>query len=81
MGRVFEGGPCESFVPGFHQRVQIWRLLLLLSRVLKTHQRPGRKRERKGAGVWVYRGEKKRKKEERELWERDLNETAGKDRS
>lgn len=28
-GRVFEGGLCESLIPRFHQRVQIWRHLLL----------------------------------------------------
>lgn len=28
-GRVFDGGLCESLIPWFHQRVQIWRHLLL----------------------------------------------------
>jgi len=27
-GSVLEGGSCESLVPRFHQRVQIWRHLL-----------------------------------------------------
>lgn len=54
-GRVFEGGSCESLIPRFHQRVQIWRLLLLSSPVLKTRHGPGRKLEdRKGKG---WRGE------------------------
>lgn len=28
-GRVVEGGLCESLIPQFHQRVQIWTHLLL----------------------------------------------------
>lgn len=28
-GKAFEGGSCESLIPRFHQRVQIWRHLLL----------------------------------------------------
>lgn len=28
-GRVVEGGSCESLIPQFHQRVQIWTHLLL----------------------------------------------------
>lgn len=77
-GRVFEGGSCESLIPRFHQRVQIWRLLLLSSPVLKTRHGPGRKLEdRIGKGrAGEGKSDQWEKVEGRQLKKKGKNKTA-----
>lgn len=62
-GSVFKRVSYESLIPWFHLCVQIWRLLLLSSPILKTRQRPGRKLAgRRGKGRKREVAEQKKEK-------------------
>lgn len=67
MGGYFEGGSCESLIPRFHQRVQIWRHLLLHE---ACSQDPPLTREKTGALGKEEGGKGRRKKKREDRWEK-----------
>lgn len=69
-GRVFEGGSCESLIPWFHQRVQIWTHLLLHE---ACSQDPPLTREKTG-GKGREGGRKKERAVGESLSERNMAE-------